>query len=60
MTRKDYAAIASAFVRASAMIYNPGENDMWDELRDQITNVIAANNPRFDRDKFFNACEGTP
>ena len=61
MTRKDYCAIAGA-IRAAM------EHDDWDVLgstaipfgvtlaADRIAEVLAANNPRFDRDRFMEAC----
>lgn len=56
MTRKDYVAIAKAI----ASVRDP--NDNLDEvvtaslIAEKIANVCAADNPRFDRERFIAAC----
>lgn len=61
MTRKDYVALAEA-LHAAAL--RPGEERnvtaylMWVNCRDMIATVLAADNPRFDRDRFVKAAQG--
>jgi hypothetical protein len=61
MTRKDYELIAGALNDQKPYFHqNP---DKWGEYqhcflacRDAIADALAADNPRFDRDKFLKAC----
>lgn len=61
MTRKDYEAIAKVF----NTYYTPGEEsglnpeEMWELLRSGIADVFQADNPRFDRNRFYRATEGS-
>jgi len=68
MTRKDYNAIAGAIKSASLNepesygtykgIYKEGFNDARYEISAKIAEYLSADNPRFDRVKFINACVG--
>ena len=69
MTRKDYVAIAEAFYRTKPTIDNPTGSDedvlakldialQWLATRKNVADVFAADNPRFDRGRFYRACEG--
>ena len=64
MTRKDYNALAGA-IRESIAIMNAQEGDdaaamVWavERTAREIANVLAADNPRFDRDRFLTAAKG--
>ena len=59
MTRKDYVAIAEAFAdsRPSA-VTTPVQFYQWEDTRNKVANVFAEDNPRFDRQRFYKACEG--
>ena len=56
MTRKDYIVIAEA-VRVSRFAVK--DRAVWEQVRDNIADVLAADNGRFDRDRFAAACENT-
>lgn len=63
VTRKDYEAIAKALRDARRAITDkePAEslNDLWDGVgyaRDYICDMLAADNPNFDRARFLAAC----
>ncbi len=53
MTRKDYIALAAAFASVDS-VTDEGSN-VWRELRNKVANVLNADNPNFDRDRFYNA-----
>ena len=53
MTRKDYIVLAAAF---AGVVTEEGEGGTWSELRYEVANVLAADNPRFDRARFYSAC----
>lgn len=55
MTRKDYRKIAGA-IRAAREVNNA--NAVMDVMAviEAICNVLARDNPRFDREKFLAAC----
>lgn len=62
MTRKDYVAIAAAIMaaRRDIKLKEPHEShaDMWDGASlaaEHIAEVMAADNPRFDRARFLKA-----
>jgi len=63
MTRKDYNALAGA-IRESIAIVDSLESDsaamVWaiERAAREIANVLAADNPRFDRDRFLTAAKG--
>ena len=57
MTRKDYQAIADA-IRLQVQEW-PKHGTHWNSLyavAQGIANVMYADNPRFDRSRFLNAC----
>lgn len=63
MTRKDYIAIAAAFVAARADITtkepDTSHRDMYDGASlaaEYVADVMARDNPRFDRARFLKAC----
>ena len=63
MTRKDYIALAKALMNARLDVLNkePAEshNDLYDGIgyaTDHIVDVLARDNPRFDRARFLAAC----
>ena len=67
MTRKDYVAIAEAIAPTvrhglSGTIedrsYAEGHLAAAGSIRGAIADVLAKDNPRFDRQRFYNACEG--
>lgn len=65
MTRKDYVAIAEA-LRVSRVAsvksekvptsWYDGANNQWRVSCIHIADMLAANNPRFDRQRFYDAC----
>lgn len=57
MTRKDYVAIASKFAVVNDRYT---DTDVWTVLRAEIADVLAADNPYFDRVRFYAACKVTP
>ena len=61
MSKKDYQAIARAFHtdRADLMgiLSDAPPIEVWTILRERIADVLAADNPRFDRARFLEACE---
>ena len=59
MTRKDYELIARvlAFTRTSAKSdLSPQADNMWRVACGDIADALASENPRFDRDRFLEAC----
>lgn len=64
MTRKDYEAIAGAFREAIAMVDSLHGGDSGSEVHAidvaarEIAKVLAADNGRFDRDRFLTAVRG--
>lgn len=63
MTRKDYAAVASAIarVRADRQAPNGGMLPLEvrhaiEEIEDALADVFARDNEKFDREKFITAC----
>ena len=57
MTWKDYAKIASA-LRKVKPHYVGTPLVQWEIDRDAIAQTLQEDNPRFDRDRFYAACEG--
>lgn len=66
MTRKDYVKLAEAMhridPRESGITFEPRVHadylTQWRCDVDAISDVLAADNPRFDRERFYRACEG--
>lgn len=70
MTKKDYAAIAAAINNGTVMFpdaanasnadryeaFMAGANDQVKQIVRHIADVMQANNPRFDRERFLKAC----
>ena len=56
MTKKDYQAIARALYSVAHGL-TAGQMFVWRTTRDAIADVLAADNPRFDRATFVAACE---
>ena len=63
MTRKDYEAIAAAIRTAYAEIDTDYQQNTKDNMRHgvnlaylAIADALAQDNPRFDIDRFINAC----
>jgi len=63
MTRKDYVAIAGA-LKAQRYAYAPHwDANLFRACNDNakaIAEVLASDNPRFDRQRFLDACGVTP
>ena len=58
MTRKDYIAIADALAQTRPVEdLSPDQWDQWDNDRATIAVVLSADNPRFDRERFYTATE---
>ena len=62
MTKKDYQAIARAIHATREMVYRDPSHDvvrdeLLRELADRLGDVCAADNQRFDRARFVEACE---
>jgi hypothetical protein len=55
MTRKDYIAIAEAIRLTTEDEYGRDSTGLA-FCASRIAHVMAADNPRFDRDKFLKAC----
>lgn len=59
MSRKDYEAIAAAIKRASALYGPYGFMDQTIGIKtaaESIALALQADNPRFDRERFMQAC----
>lgn len=66
MTQKDYVQLAAAFkVTRPDMMYALGERGhderaaqmtQWQADMEMVADVLAADNPRFNRVTFYNAC----
>lgn len=61
MTKKDYIKIAAVFTDYQAMAENMPANGGWretasTELANRLANMLAQDNPRFDRARFLTAC----
>jgi len=55
MSKKDYQAIARVFYARRS--HEEHAYTAWTALRDDLAALFAADNPRFDRRRFLNACE---
>ena len=60
MTRKDYVAIAEALRKVQPALDDHGGSLhlQWAIDRTAIADVFENDNPRFDRERFADACEG--
>ena len=58
MSRKDYKLIAAVFSTNRPSIYSADETEKatWKVLVRCMTETLAGDNPRFDRDRFTQAC----
>lgn len=59
MTRKDYVALAEAFRAVTTEPWTDGE-DTWVRCLEAVADVLAADNPRFDRERFLAAASNEP
>ena len=59
MTRKDYVAIATALHHAYRTCENPHIRT-WEAAVLRLAEAFKADNPRFDSERFINACYGIP
>jgi len=69
MTKKDYEALASAFIRtkplfigdmeSQAYLHHSFEYGMWKDCVIAVVEALAADNPKFSKGKFIAAC-GVP
>ena len=66
MTRKDYVAIAEAIAESRSHWVSMDEKPVSkadafragiESVRSEIARVLAADNSRFDRDRFYAACD---
>lgn len=66
MSKKHYEALANALARVrpnctsdclNAMAEYAAERVLWQALVNDIANVCSRFNPRFDRQRFIDACE---
>lgn len=62
MTKKDYVKLADLFKRMYPATHN-GQPALdafaeWGDLKEGLMEILAADNPRFDRDRFNAACKG--
>lgn len=66
MTRKDYVAVAAAIRNAATRTVGNDDYDVYNELvslswaAQYIADVMAKDNPRFDRDRFMAATGVSP
>lgn len=60
MTRKDYVAIAAALKRVRDSQWEPWNPNLFSRICDEhaytVADALAADNPRFDRTRFIEAC----
>jgi hypothetical protein len=56
MTRRDYVSIASTLRRSQPFADEPHHLDQWVTDVRAIADTLAADNPRFDRKRFYAAC----
>ena len=57
MTRKDYVKIAEVLRSANETHGKHGHWHVVHEIEQKLANVLAEDNPRFDRERFYKACE---
>jgi hypothetical protein len=56
MTRKDYILIAAALKMARSAKESAGYAQACDLTADILSNTLANDNPRFDRQRFLDTC----
>jgi hypothetical protein len=57
VSRKDYQRIAGIIARFSRATYPSPTGFVAAQIADGLANVLAIDNPRFDRAKFMAACD---
>ena len=61
MTRKDYILIAAALRRANPQHLEGNNREfaiiVWTRAVESICDALSTDNPRFDRGRFYAACE---
>lgn len=57
MSKKDYVAIARAICTATYAADDMADRFTAARIAREIANALAADNPRFDRERFIRACE---
>lgn len=57
MTRKDYVKLAEALRLSRPTLWNDIGRAAWRAARDSIADTLQDDNPRFDRERFYNATE---
>lgn len=60
MTRKDYVLIAEAFkaeIKYWPRSHSPEAATALDCIGERLANALAQDNPRFDRQRFIEACQ---
>lgn len=57
MTRKDYVRLAAGFASVEPFPEAQQRHLQWEIGIHEIARVLAADNPRFDRERFLEACE---
>ena len=60
MTRKDYILIARALRESRPGIGYERNLLAWEGTCIRMADALAADNPRFDRERFMRACRGQP
>ena len=58
MTRKDYVKVAGIVAAARVRLQQPGisRSELVDYFETELADLFAADNPRFDRERFAAAC----
>lgn len=56
MTKKDYELIASVLSQARFVNKTASDTRVWERICLLYASALATTNPRFDRDKFLQAC----
>lgn len=56
MTLRDYVAIAAVLADSRSHVFTNGRNDVHATIALKLADMMAADNPRFDRKRFLAAC----
>lgn len=56
MTKKDYIDVARTVAKASGDKFSIAPMATRDKLIDDLADMMAADNPRFDKDRFISEC----